>query len=177
MYVFFEIERPTNFGDSVVDPCERLAIGDFVPDVEDPCLVDGVFHLDDLRAGLFVAAATRLRADFLAHSAKELRRLSGRRIGALGARRELHHQPAIEHHPDSGIHDVKANALRNLKLPVLGPVDLHSGVGKRLLNLLNCQLFLPTTSAKQAFRVEERTTLNTGRANQPRLGATTRPSA
>ena len=148
-----------------------------MPNVEDACLVHRVFHLDDLGAGLFVAAAARPLADFLAHPAEQLRRLSGRRIGALAARGKLHRQLAAQDDPDSGIHDVKANALRNLELLIPGPVDLHSGVGKRLLNLLNCQLFLPSTNAKQAFRVEEGTTLDTGGANQPCLGAMTRPGA
>ena len=43
---------------------------------------------------------------------------------------------------------------------------IHSGIGKRLLNVLNRQRFLQPAHRKHTFRVEEGTTLDTGSANE-----------
>lgn len=150
--VFLEVEGPSDLRHGFVDRCEWFAIRDLVPDVEDAGLVDRVLHLDDFGAELFVAPFAGLLADFLTDSTKKLGRLRRWGIGPLAARRELHDQLAVEHHPDPGIHDVEANALRDPKLPGLGLVNFDAGVGERLLNILNPQGFLPPMRGKTAFR-------------------------
>ncbi len=80
LHVLLEVEGPTNLGHGVADPGERFAIGDFMPDVEDAGFVHRIFHLDDLRAELFVAPSAGLLADLLAYSSKQLCRLCGRGV-------------------------------------------------------------------------------------------------
>lgn len=109
--VFLEVEGPSDLRHGFVNRCERFAIRDLVPDVEDAGLVDRVLDLDDFGAELFVAPFARLLADLVTDSPEKLGRLRRWGIGSLAARRELHDQLAVQHHPDPGIHDVEANAL------------------------------------------------------------------
>ena len=71
---------------------------------------------------------------------------------------------------------MKANAFRDSELLVLSPVNLHPGVGERLLNVLNRQRFLPRTRRRTAFRLRNLPP-PTLRANQQLVGATTRTGA
>jgi len=85
-----------------------------LPKVQNPRIVDWVFHFDDLGVRLLVTAPSCLLADFLTHAPKQIFRESGRGVRALGASGEPHDEPAVQGDSHPRIHDVKSHPFRDL---------------------------------------------------------------
>lgn len=103
-----------------------------MPDVQDPVFIDGISHLMRARVDLMKSMLVSRRAYCGSDAFEELVGIGRREIAALAARNEADLCGITQDDIYAGVHDMEANALRELHGVASSAIYLEACVPKRI---------------------------------------------